>query len=196
MNGWRPRAAAAAASLTLLLAAGCSSSRQAAPAESTTPPATTRDRAATRDDVTSRVIVVVEENHSFEQTIGSPAAPFINRLAAYGTLLIHYYAVTHPSLPNYVALPSGRTPIRSDCRACTFAGPTLVDQLEAQHISWAAYYQVCPGPAPPWPASAPTPRRSIRSCTPPTCGTTPPAATGSCRSAAFTPTWPSAGCPP
>jgi phosphatidylinositol-3-phosphatase len=92
------------------------------------------------------LIVVVEENHSFEQTIGSPAAPFINRLAAYGTLLIHYYAVTHPSLPNYVALLSGRTPIRSDCRACTFAGPTLVDQLEARHISWAAYYQGLPRP--------------------------------------------------
>ncbi|HEX6674237.1 MAG TPA: alkaline phosphatase family protein [Actinomycetes bacterium] len=92
------------------------------------------------------LIVVVEENHSFEQIIGSPAAPFINHLAARGTLLTNYYATTHPSLPNYVALLSGRTPIRSDCRACTFAGPSLVDQLEAHDVSWAAYLQGLPGP--------------------------------------------------
>ena len=96
---------------------------------------------------TSRhLIVVVEENRSFEEIIGSPAAPFLNRLAAHGTLLTYSYAVTHPSLPNYVALLSGRTPIRRDCRACTFAGTTLVDQLEARHISWAAYFQGLPQP--------------------------------------------------
>jgi phosphatidylinositol-3-phosphatase len=92
------------------------------------------------------LIVVVEENHSFEQIVGAPAAPFLNRLAAHGTLLTHDYAVGHPSLPNYVALLSGRTPIRNDCRACTFAGPTLVDQLQARHLSWAAYLQGLPRP--------------------------------------------------
>ncbi len=101
------------------------------------------DRVAASPD---HLIVVVEENHSFEQIIGSPSAPFLNRLAAHGTLLTHYYAITHPSLPNYVALLSGRTPIASDCRACTFAGPSLVDQLEARHISWAAYLQGLPRP--------------------------------------------------
>ena len=84
----------------------------------------------------SHLIVVVEENHAFEQIIGSPAAPFLNRLAARGTLLTHYQAITHSSLPNYVALLSGRTGrIRSDCQHCTISGPTLVDQLEARHIS-------------------------------------------------------------
>jgi phospholipase C len=92
------------------------------------------------------LIVVVEENRSFEQIIGSPAAPFLNHLATHGTLLTHSYAITHPSLPNYVALLSGRTPIRNDCRACTFGGPTLVDQLEAGRISWAAYFQGLPQP--------------------------------------------------
>jgi hypothetical protein len=92
------------------------------------------------------LIVVVEENHAFEQIIGAPAAPFLNHLAAHGTLLTHYYGITHPSLPNYVALLSGRTPIHSDCQSCTFAGPTLVDQLEARHISWSAYLQGLPRP--------------------------------------------------
>jgi phosphatidylinositol-3-phosphatase len=92
------------------------------------------------------LILVLEENHSFEQIIGSPAAPFLNRLATHGTLLTHYYAITHPSLPNYVALLSGRTALHNDCRACTFPGPTLVDQLEARHISWAAYLEGLPRP--------------------------------------------------
>ena len=146
MNGWRPRAAAA--SLMLLLAAGCSSPRQAAPAGSTTPPsATSRDRAATRDDATSRVVVVVEENHSIGQIIGSPQAPFLNRLAAKGTLLTSYFAITHPSLPNYLAMVSGGTQqITSDCGGCNLDAPNLVDQLEAAGVSWKAYMEDLPAP--------------------------------------------------
>ena len=147
MNGWRPRAAAAAA-LMLLLAAGCSSPRQAAPAGSTTPPpATSRDRAATRADATSRVVVVVEENHSIGQIIGSPQAPFLNRLAAKGTLLTSYFAITHPSLPNYIAMVSGGTQeITSDCGGCNLDAPNLADQLEAAGISWKAYMEDLPAP--------------------------------------------------
>jgi phospholipase C len=95
----------------------------------------------------SHLILVVEENHAFEQVIGSKAAPFLNHLAAHGTLLTDYHAITHPSLPNYVALLGGRTGrIRSDCMHCTISGPTLIDQLEARHISWAAYLQGLPRP--------------------------------------------------
>jgi phosphatidylinositol-3-phosphatase len=94
----------------------------------------------------AHLIVVLEENHAFEQIIGSPDAPFLNRLASHGTLLTSYHAITHPSLPNYVALLSGQTPLHSDCRACTFPGPTLVDQLQARHISWAAYLEGLPRP--------------------------------------------------
>ncbi|MFL5881117.1 MAG: hypothetical protein ACJ782_13720 [Actinomycetota bacterium] len=46
-------------------------------------------------------MLVVEENHSFGQIIGSRQAPFLNRLARRGTLLVRYQATTHPSLPNY-----------------------------------------------------------------------------------------------
>jgi hypothetical protein len=104
------------------------------------------DRADRLAGPPDHLIVVIEENHSFEQIIGSPAAPFLNQLAAHGTLLTDYYAITHPSLPNYVALLSGRTPIENNCHGCTFSGPNLVDQLEARHISWAAYYQSLPRP--------------------------------------------------
>jgi phospholipase C len=103
-------------------------------------------QAPTRSGVAPHhLVVVIEENHSFGQIIGSPAAPFVNRLAARGILLTDYHAVTHPSLPNYLAILSGGTNrIRSDCSNCTIAGPTLVDQLEARHLSWAAYLQGLP----------------------------------------------------
>jgi phospholipase C len=95
----------------------------------------------------SHLLVVVEENHSFGQVIGSPRAPFINRLAAHGVLLTGYHAVTHPSLPNYLAILSGGTGgVRSDCSACTVSGPTLVDQLEDAQVTWAAYLEGLPGP--------------------------------------------------
>ena len=147
MNGWRPRMAATAASL-LLLAAGCSSPRPATSTGSTAAPsAPTRDRAVTRDDATSRVIVVVEENHSIAQIIGSPQAPFLNRLAAKGALLTSYFAITHPSLPNYIAMVSGDTQeITSDCGGCNVDAPNLVDQLEAAGISWKAYMEGLPAP--------------------------------------------------
>jgi acid phosphatase len=110
----------------------------------TSPPAQARPA---HTDQPSHLIVVVEENHAFEQIIGSKAAPFLNHLAAHGTLLTDYHAITHPSLPNHVTLLSGRTGrIRSDCVHCTISGPTLIDQLEARHISWAAYLQGLPRP--------------------------------------------------
>jgi phosphatidylinositol-3-phosphatase len=108
--------------------------------------ATSGGLAAGRARRPAHLIVVMEENHAFEQIIGSAAAPFLNHLATQGTLLTDDHAISHPSLPNYVALLSGHTPIESDCHSCTFAGPTLVDQLEAHHLSWAAYLQGLPRP--------------------------------------------------
>jgi hypothetical protein len=95
----------------------------------------------------SHVVLVVEENHEFSQVIGARQAPFLNRLAARGTLLTRYYAITHPSLPNYVALVAGDPlGIHGDCRTCHRRGRTLVDQLQAAGISWKAYYQGLPAP--------------------------------------------------
>lgn len=96
---------------------------------------------------TPHVVLVVEENHEFGQVIGSRQAPFLNRLAARGTLLTRYDAIGHPSLPNYVALVAGSPlGIHRDCGACHRPGRTLVDQLQGAGISWRAYYQGLPAP--------------------------------------------------
>jgi phosphatidylinositol-3-phosphatase len=103
--------------------------------------------AAVHSGAVSHVVLVVEENHEFGQIIGSRQAPFLNRLATKGTLLTSYYAIGHPSLPNYIALVAGDPlGIHSDCRTCHRRGQTLVDQLQAAGIPWKAYYQGLPAP--------------------------------------------------
>jgi hypothetical protein len=52
---------------------------------------------------------VVMENKSFHNIIGSPSAPYINKLAHKCGLATRFYAETHPSLPNYLAMTSGST---------------------------------------------------------------------------------------
>ena len=53
--------------------------------------------------------VIMMENHGYSQIIGSPYTPYINQLAATDNLATNYYAVTHPSLPNYIAVVAGDT---------------------------------------------------------------------------------------
>ncbi len=60
------------------------------------------------------VVWIVLENHSFDQIIGSSDAPYINQLAAQHGLAADFYAESHPSLPNYIAMTSGSTQGISD----------------------------------------------------------------------------------
>ena len=100
--------------------------------------------------VPPHLVVVVEENHGFGQIIGSRPAPFFNQLAANGTLLTNYQAVTHPSLPNYLALTAGSTlGVHTDCHTCQLAATNLAGQLQAAGVSWKAYYQGLPAPGSP-----------------------------------------------
>src|ERR1700704_1717500 len=55
------------------------------------------------------IFVIVEENHGFADVVGNPAAPNLNALASQYGIATNYYAVTHPSEPNYVALLGGST---------------------------------------------------------------------------------------
>src|SRR4029079_9252258 len=54
-----------------------------------------------------RVVLVVLEHNAREQVLGNPAAPAFNAFARRGAVLRAYRGVTHPSLPNYLALVSG-----------------------------------------------------------------------------------------
>jgi hypothetical protein len=93
------------------------------------------------------VVVIVMENAEYGQVIGSARAPYVNSLAQRYGLATRSFAITHPSLPNYLALTSGSTHgISSDCTACAVDATNVVDQLEAAKISWRAYLEDVPGP--------------------------------------------------
>jgi phosphatidylinositol-3-phosphatase len=49
------------------------------------------------------------ENKAYDEIIGNFAAPYENALARDCGLATEYHAVTHPSLPNYIAMTSGST---------------------------------------------------------------------------------------
>jgi hypothetical protein len=96
---------------------------------------------------TSHIAVIVMENEERGSVLGSSAAPYINGLASrYGTAT-HSYAITHPSLPNYLALVSGSTQgIASDCTNCQATGRNLGNQLDAKGLSWRSYLEGLPSP--------------------------------------------------
>jgi hypothetical protein len=93
------------------------------------------------------VAVIVMENEEYADIIGSSSTPYINGLARRNALATQMYAITHPSLPNYLALTSGSTHgIDSDCTDCSVQGTGLAGQLSAHGISWNAYMEDLPAP--------------------------------------------------
>jgi hypothetical protein len=133
-------AALAALAIAAALAAGCGSTTAGRPL-GVGP--TARLPASAR----SHVVVVVLENREYAEVIGSPTAPYINSLANRYGLATRSYGVTHPSLPNYLALTSGSTDgIDSDCTSCSVSAPNIVDQLETAGLSWKAYMEDLPHP--------------------------------------------------
>jgi phosphatidylinositol-3-phosphatase len=106
-----------------------------------TPTARSEPRASTP------LVVIFMENHERAQIVGSPSAPFENALLRQGRDYTNYFAITHPSLPNYLAVASGTTSgMRSDDVTAGELSrtPTLWDQLTAAHIGWAVYEQSMP----------------------------------------------------
>jgi len=92
----------------------------------------------------SHVFVVVMENRSYADALADPG---VARLAARWALATNYYAVSHPSLPNYLALTGGSTfGVTSDCVTCFVGAPNLLSELAAAHVSAAAYFEGVPGP--------------------------------------------------
>jgi phospholipase C len=91
------------------------------------------------------VVVVVFENHEANEVVGSGEAPTFDTLAKRFAVIDDYRAITHPSLPNYLALVSGSTQgIADDCTDCTAPGSSLADTLEAAGKTWKTYAEGIP----------------------------------------------------
>jgi hypothetical protein len=103
------------------------------------------------------VFVIVLENENEATAFGpdSPAPYLARTLPAQGKLLPSYYAVTHLSLGNYIALVSGRgsnPSTQSDCQifseqvlgqGCVYPAsvPTVANQLTAAGLTWKGYME-------------------------------------------------------
>lgn len=106
--------------------------------------ATARPRTA-QIPVYSHIVVLIEENHSYEQIIGNPAAPYINSLARQGALFTRSFGITYPSEPNYLALFAGSTfGLTTDSCPHTFAAANLGSELAAAGLSYSSYSEAMP----------------------------------------------------
>jgi hypothetical protein len=134
-------AAIAAAVLLAVSVCACDSGASSRPPVPTTPvgqlPVSTG----------SHVVMILMENKERGSVIGSPKAPYINALARRYAAPPNFYGVSHPSLPNYLALIGGSTfGVRSDCTGCQQRATNLVDQFEAAGVSWKGYMEGMPRP--------------------------------------------------
>src|SRR5437588_440408 len=126
-----------AAVVCAVLVAGCGHAAISGPA--VPPPA------AVPASATSHVVVVVMENQEYGDVLAG--SPYVRRLARRYASVPRFFAIRHPSLPNYLALTGGSTfGVKSDCTRCHVAARNLVDQLVAAHISWKAYMEGMPRP--------------------------------------------------
>lgn len=148
------RLSALAVTLTMALA-GCShaagwvsppaTAATAGPAAETSPVGGVKSRP-------TKVMVIVEENHSYDQIVGSPDAKYLTALAArYGTAtrVDAGYPEKCPSLAAYLLLTGGTTAGICDDRAPKahpLRGDNIFRQVAASGREWRAYAQSLPGP--------------------------------------------------
>ncbi len=96
------------------------------------------------------VFVVLMENHSYSEVWNTSSSPYITQLGNAYARATNYYAITHPSLPNYLDLYGGDNyGITTDCTpssTCHVNAVSLADNLEAKGLTWRAYEESMPSP--------------------------------------------------
>ena len=93
------------------------------------------------------IVLIMLENRDYSAAMDGNQMPQLAALAKQNVQLSNYFAVAHPSLPNYIALMSGSAQgITSDCIDCFVNQPNLADEIEASGRSWKAYLESMPSP--------------------------------------------------
>ena len=95
------------------------------------------------------VIIIVMENEGYGSVMGNPSAPYENQLASRYAFAGNYFAVSHPSLPNYLALVAGDT-FGVDLRlpsgpVLSVQGTTIASLLDSKGLSWKEYAESMTG---------------------------------------------------
>ena len=92
----------------------------------------------------SHVVLLVEENHSYSEVIGNSAMPNFNSLAAQYGLATQYFAVAHPSIPNYLMLTTGLAESMDDSFSGTIGDDNVVRELVKAGKTWKCYAESIP----------------------------------------------------
>jgi phosphatidylinositol-3-phosphatase len=93
------------------------------------------------------IVIVVEENKDYDQIIGNPATPYLNKLAAEGANLRHMFGEEHFSQGNYFWLFSGSNQnvgFIDKVPRTKFTTSNLGQQLIAKGLSFKGYSQSLP----------------------------------------------------
>lgn len=92
------------------------------------------------------IVVVVEENHSVQVIANNHSAPYINSLMRRGANFTNYYAIEHPSQPNYLDLFSGSNQgVTNDHMPSTkFSSINLASELRKIGYTFCGYSEGLP----------------------------------------------------
>ena len=134
------RLVALVVSAFLLAACAPKSTAQATPTHSPTPIAGAPDPTPdpTPPAAPPHVFLIIMENRSYSQAISSA---YVSSLAAQYAIATDYHGVSHPSLPNYLALTSGTTWGIADDGFHALPAGGLGAQLTNAGIDWRAYME-------------------------------------------------------
>jgi hypothetical protein len=140
----------AAAVLAGVLAGACSgagagsapAATPAAAAAAAAGPCSTASRPPRAYD---HVVWIVMENEPYSSIVGSPQAPYVNRLRSRCGSASRFYGEAHPSLPNYIAMTSGSTHAIADDgnpSARQIQAPSIFSQVGA--TGWRSLQESMP----------------------------------------------------
>lgn len=93
------------------------------------------------------VFVIYMENKGADDIVGSSNAPYINSLINGYGYADNFYALSHPSDPNYIRLMGG-SDFGIDYNPASNAvdAPSLMQEMDQAGITWAGYAQGMPSP--------------------------------------------------
>jgi hypothetical protein len=93
------------------------------------------------------VFVIYMENKGVGDIVGSPNAPYINSLINSNGYADNYYALGHPSDPNYIRILGGSDfGIDYNPAGNAIDANSLMQEMDQAGISWAGYAQSMPTP--------------------------------------------------
>lgn len=139
-------ATVASAGLLLTIFASCGGNPSSSGTSSAFSPANSSTGLGAGIPQLQHLVIVVLENADYTDVVGSPSAPYINRLIAKGGLASNYFAVVHPSIGNYFAMTTGAVPTTDDSFTGIVSIDNVVRELTSSSKTWKVYAQSLPSP--------------------------------------------------